>query len=753
MSTIKDVARLAKVSVGTVSNYLTGVKNVLPETAVKIKAAIVDLNYRPNPYAKNLRRNSNMEIGVVLPNTYETYYAYLLAGVETELKKSGYYLNLGFSGDIPENEKDIVDSFLEKNVCGLIIMSCLKGFEYYDRISSTPVVFIDRKVTSRDANFISFNQYETMTYLLSQIYDRGCRRIALVAGPDHFSCELEYARAYRDFFKAKDLGVDENLICHINMTKEEGFRTGISLFQDQMPQSIISTSRLMTNGLEQAAYLADISLDDSMVLVSIGQETLSGYQKNNSIIVSMRPANFLGAKAAQLLQSNIDSPLMFEKQQIILSDKIIGKNLFEPPKAFISARKPGGKKLRVLFLDSPNAHGIIRTHTDFTRRTGIDVDATLCEHGTLLSKLMDKDYLSTFDVCMYDNPWLDILVSKNCFMDITDYINSNLIDTSELLDGLIDKVGQIHGSYYGVPFTFGPQLLLYRRDLFENPRLQDWFEKKYRAKLHVPRTWFEFNVVSSFFTHSLNPNSPVKYGTSLSARNDANLLPELMPRIWAYGGSVFDNDGTPLVTSTAFKKGINSLLETFKYAPEQTLSHSVEDTVQDFYLGRTAMLVSFAAFIADVNNTAKSKITGRIGYSNIPGNHSVLGGWGLAIPASNTNPAAAFEFIRWICDPEMSKFFAILDGQSPLKNVYTNDELANHYPWLPLIYKTYLGNKQRKSIVKQDGSLVPITVIEALIYRHVMSILRQDASTDDAMAALSDELWELVSTREVNASL
>ena len=743
MNTIKDVAKLAGVSVGTVSNYLTGVKNVLPEKASKIKAAISELDYRPNPYAKNLRTNSNREIGVVLPNTYETYYAYLFAGMEAELKKSGYYLNLALSGDTPENEKDIVGSFLEKNVCGLIVMSCLKGSDFYDRITHTPIVFIDRKVTSHDANFISFNQYETMTYLLQQIYDHGCRRIALVAGPDHFSCELEYALAYRDFFNANELPIDESLICHISMTEEEAFRTGISLFQDHSPQAVISTLRLMTNGLEQAAYLAGISLDDDTVLISIGQETLSGFQKYNGI-VTMRPANYLGTKAAQLLKSNIDSPLMFEKQQITISDKILSKNLFEPPKVSVNTLKSAGTKLRVLFLDSPNAHGIIRTHTDFTRRTGIDVDATLCEHGTLLSKLRDKDYLGTFDVCMYDNPWLDILVAENCIMDITDDIQSNQCDTSELLDGLLDKVGYADGRYYGVPFTFGPQLLLYRRDLFENPKLHDLFEKKYRANLHVPRTWFEFNVVSSFFTHSLNPNSPVKFGTSLSARNDANLLPELMPRVWAYGGSVFDDDGNPVVTSSGFKKGLNSLLEAFKYAPEQTLSYGVEDTVQDFYLGKTAMLVSFAAFIADVNNTAKSKITGRIGYSNIPGNHSVLGSWGLAIPASNNNPAAALEFIRWTCDPELSKFFAILDGQSPLKNVYTNDELANHYPWLPLIYRTYSGNKQRKSIIKRDGSLVPITVIEALIYKHVMSILCQNASTDVAMTALNNDLLNLV---------
>lgn len=744
MSTIKDVAKRSGVSVGTVSNYLTGAKHVHPETTKKIKTAIDELNFKPNSYAKNLRTNSNKEIGIVLPNTSEQYYAFLLSGIETELKKAGYYLNLALSNDVPEAEMLIIDNFMKKNISGLIVMSCLRDTEFYDRITGTPILFIDRKVTAREENYVSFNQYNTMTYLMSQLFERGCEKIALVAGPEHFSCEREYAQAYRDFLKARGIEVDESCIRHINMTKEEAFRTGISLFQDVAPQAVVSTSRILTNGLEHAASLAGISLYNDIALVSIGQETFSGFLKYNNIIVTMRPANYLGANAARLLLSNINSPLMFEKQQIILEDKIIGKNLFETAKAPASPKITADKKLRVLFLDSPNAHGIIRTHSVFTRKTGIDVEATVCEHGTLLSKLADADFLRNFDVCMYDNPWLDILVEKNLLLDVTDYIDSNAIDTTTFLNGLLDKVGLVNGRYFGVPFLFGPQLLLYRRDLFENPKLCDAFEKKYLEKLRVPRTWFEFNIVSNFFTRSLNPNSPVEFGTSFSARNAAILLPELMPRVWAYNGSVFDSEGNPLVSSAAFKKGVNSLVEAIKYAPPQTLTYTVENTVEDFYLGKTAMLVSFASFIADVNNNAKSKITGKIGYANIPGNHSVLGSWGLAIPASNEDPSAAFEFIRWTCDPDMSSYFAILDGQSPLKNVYTNDELANHYPWLPLIYKTYSGNKQRKSVKRRDGTLIPITLIETLIYEQIMNIIVKNVSVDDAMATLSSELSALL---------
>ena len=744
MSTIKDVANLAGISVGTVSNYLTSARSIRPETAKKIKAAIEELNYKPNQFARNLRTNSNHEIGVILPNTAEHYYAYLLEGIESEIRKAGYYLNLALTKDIPENELAVVNSMLKKNVTGLIIMSCLKDVDFYDRISGTPLLFIDRKVTSEDSNFVSFNQYETMQYLLSQLFDHGYTKIALVAGPEQFSCEYEYTVAYNDFFKARNIDVDRNLIYHISMTKEEAFRTGISLFQDYSPQAVISTSRLITNGLEQAAFLAGISLYDDMVMVSIGEETLSSVLKYNNIIVTMRPANYMGIKAAKLLLSNIGSPLMFEKQQILLNDKIIGKNLFEVSKAPVTTRKPVERKLRALFLDSPNAQGIIRTHADFTRKTGVDVEVTLCEHGSLLSKLLDKDVIGDFDVIMYDNPWLDMLVSQNLLLDITNHIESNTVDQTIFLDGLLEKVGMVNNRYYGTPFLFGPQLLLYRRDLFEDEKLCDLFEKKYGAKLRVPRTWFEFNIISSFFTRSITPSSPVDFGTSFSTRNDAIFLPELLIRIWAYNTAVFDDDGNPLVTSAQFKKGVNSLVEAFKYAPPETIDYTVEDTVRDFCLGKTAMLVSFASFIADVNNTTKSNVIGKVGYANIPGNHSVLGSWRLAIPASSSDPSAALEFIEWTCDSDMSKYFTILDGQSPLKNVYTNDELANHYPWLPLIYKSYAGNLQRKSLKKLDGTFVPITQIESLIYRYIMLILEKNVSIDEAMSELHQDLVSLV---------
>lgn len=742
MSTIKDVARQAGVSVGTVSNYMTGAKSVSAEMAKQIQAAIDELGYRPNSYAKNLRTNNNLEIGVILPNTYDQYYSFLLAGLEQELKHSGYYVNLALSDDVPEEEIAILDGFMRKDMCGLIVVSCQNNYQYFEGSKRTPTVFIDRKPGLSDVNLISFDAYETTRYLLSELHREGCETIALFAGPAYLSCEADSARAFRDFCAEHEMPDAEKYLRHLRSTKEEAFRTGVEYFSGSKPDAVIATSRNITNGLEQALSLLGISVNNDIRFVSFGQENWSRSVTSNGVLHTMRPAHWLGKKAARLLLDNIKSPLMFEKQQIVMHDKIVGKPLFRS-EVFSPSMIDRTRPIKVLLLDSPNAHAILRTHSDFTRKTGLNVDITLNEHGSLLRRLMNKESVSEFDVVMYDNPWLDILVRGRRLADITAYTESPDFQQDVFLPHLLEKDGIVDERCYGVPFLFGPQLLLYRKDLFENQQLREQFEKKYRTRLRVPRTWFEFNIVSSFFTRKYNPTSPIQYGTAIAAGNEAILMPELMPRVWAYGGCVFDESGRAATHTSAFVKGVSSFIETFSYASPSTRNYTVEQTVADFYNGNIAMLVGFASFVADVNNDKKSKIVGKIGYSNIPGGVSVLGSWALGIPPESKRRDEAFSFIRWTCDPAMSNYFAVLDGQSPLENVYINDELANHYPWLPIIYRSYETNRQRKSYIGKNGVFVPITDVEHAIYKSIDDILQKNCSIDDSLKRLTHTIEQL----------
>ncbi len=743
MSTIKDVAKMAGVSIGTVSNYITKSRPVKQSTAKTIQNAIIELNYKANAFAKNLRNGVNYEVGIVLPNTSDQYYSYILSGIENVLTKSRYYFNLALTNDVAETETKILNSMLEKNICGLIIITSQpqnKEFFLENFINNNiPVVFIDRKIAGIEHNFIAFNNYNTARYIFEEIYKQGFKKIGLVLGLESFSCEEECKKAYLDFCIEKGIEYKEKHILHISQSKEEAFRRAITFLQEQSPNIIFTTSQTLLNGISRASSLIGLRAGKEIFFVSLGQELWSSNIKDMGITGTMRPAHTLGKSAANLLTENIEAPLLFEKQEVILEDKIISKEVFsgtDNPKNFVSKKEV----LKLLFLESPNAYAIKKLKPNFMQKTGIDLDITMCDHDLIMQRILSN---KKYDIIMYDNPWLDYLAEKNCFYNLNDFINSKEFDKESFLFDILERVGNHKGNYYGVPFLYGPQLLLYRKDLFENYEIKKQFEKIHNYKLDTPRTWYEFNIISKFFTQKYNKKSPVKYGTSVASSTQENMIPELMPRLWACGASIFDSKQNITVNTPKFRRGIVNFIETYNYTNQKNKYLSIDQTMQEFYSGKTAMLLVYASFIADENNYRKSGVIGKVGYAHIPGGCSVLGSWGLSVAQNSTKKDSALKFLKWVSDPNMSNYFTILEGQSPLKNVFFNDEMLNHYPWLTLIYDTYSYNRQRKSIVK-NNSRVPIILFEKIVYENIVLILDGKLSMEDALLKMQQELEALV---------
>src|SRR5688572_6912810 len=89
MSTIKDVAKLADVSVGTVSRYLNGYK-IKEENRKKIENAIAALNFKSNPIARGLRTNKTYTIGVLIPRITDIFCTQVIEGIEEILNPLNY---------------------------------------------------------------------------------------------------------------------------------------------------------------------------------------------------------------------------------------------------------------------------------------------------------------------------------------------------------------------------------------------------------------------------------------------------------------------------------------------------------------------------------------------------------------------------------------------------------------------------------------------------------------------------------------
>jgi len=364
MATIKDVAKNAEVSIGTVSNYINGTRVVTPSTAKKIQQAIDSLGFTPNASARNLKTSSSSnEIGVVLPNTYDSYYSNILAGLEKELTESGYTISLSLTNDIPENEISILNRLLSKNICGLITITCLPDqtdfFDKYFFKQNTPVVFIDRKISNPNINFLAFDNNLTIKSMLQELHDHGHSNIGIMVGKKGYFPEDECIRAYRDFHKNNNLKIDENLICRILPSKESAFRTGINLIKDQKPKIIIASSSQIGKGLTEAANLIGLYAADDLRIISLGEESWASTSPSSRNIATMRSSHKLGQEAANTIIANINSPIIFEKHQIFFEDKIIEKGLFNGQiKPTIIKSEKSHKRLNALFLSTSDSAAV-----------------------------------------------------------------------------------------------------------------------------------------------------------------------------------------------------------------------------------------------------------------------------------------------------------------------------------------------------------------------------------------------------------
>ena len=105
MSTLSDVAKMANVSIATVSNYLNHTHPVSAQKEARIKEAIENLHYVPNTTARTLKKKSANDIGVILPNLQDSYYNQIYEGIKSVFSNTSYNLRIQFSEDIQKKKK------------------------------------------------------------------------------------------------------------------------------------------------------------------------------------------------------------------------------------------------------------------------------------------------------------------------------------------------------------------------------------------------------------------------------------------------------------------------------------------------------------------------------------------------------------------------------------------------------------------------------------------------------------------------
>lgn len=743
MATIKDISKITGISVGTISNYINKCKPVSNEKAKIIEDAIEKLKYMPNNAARNLKKMYSNEIGVILPTFSNNYYLDIFIGIRNYFMDFNIFVSVYLSDNDPYIEQKSLNFLVERKVRGIIIVSCQpNNTEYFDYTFSgrdIPIVAIDHEIKDIPQDFITIDNETLVKQITSYLIDKGHRNIALFTGPETYTNERAAITGYCKAYESKGLQYNNRNIRSVCIDKESAFKASTQMINLNNPDYIITTSEILAIGVSESKALLSDFYQKSSNIISLGQDNWNSYTTNNLFTSIKRSIISLGKQGAKLLNERIMHPNK-EKKSLIISDNNYSK-IFNS----ISEMSTYGKNkdyINILMLDNQLSKQLSNIVTRFEKDTGIHVNIKTAPHKMMFDIISNNEKRKEYDILMFNISWLHELVQKNILCDIKDMIEKNKFDCSIYLENSMDYFGQYNDGIYGIPFMYTPQILYYRKDLFNNLEISSQYKEKYHLPLRAPRTWREFHNISEFFTLKHNFSSPTKYGTIIPAAYIECLVPEFYTRLRGYGAKIWDSKNKVCFKSPSMIKAYKDFISDLSLAPDKYMKSNYIDAGNEFIKGTTAMVITYPSFSTDMIDIEKSNVASEIGYGYIPGKESIMYGWSLGVSTNSNKKDEAFKFIEWSCGKEISQYMALLTGQSTITNVLENDYLLSRYPWLNHYRETY--NYAQPLIPPHDkNKVIQRNSIDNIIGKNIYKVINCEVPFLQAIDITHEELHEL----------
>lgn len=326
--TIYDIARKLNIAASTVSRALNNNPIVSEQTRLLIVKTAHEMGYRPNSMAANFRTKRSNTIGIVLPLINRHFFSSVISGVEDVAYKNGFTVTISQSNDNFEKEEKIVHTYFSNRVDGVIISIGMqtKTFDHLRLISerNIPLVFFDRVTDEIQAHKIVVDDYNGAYKATSHLIEHGSKQIAHIGGPLNLKIYEDRLQGFKDAMKAAGLKVNESMLIHNSLTREDGTNAIITLMNAKLkPDAIFCAND--TTALSAIIYLRSIGIKvpQDIAIVGFSNEPFSEVV-TPSISTIRQPGFEIGRKAAELLIAEIKSKSKTHQyQKIVLPTELI----------------------------------------------------------------------------------------------------------------------------------------------------------------------------------------------------------------------------------------------------------------------------------------------------------------------------------------------------------------------------------------------------------------------------------------------
>lgn len=334
MTTIRDVAQHAGVSVATVSRVMNGSANVSPELRERVWEAIKTLNYSPSALARGLNTRISNTIGVCVPSiTKHPFWAQVVSGIEDECRKSGYNLFLCHTESDPQRERDYIELLRTRRADGIILGPSADSVAHLDPLLSPdwPLVLVDRKFRDLDVPAILVDNYRASVEAVEYLIRLGHRRIGVVAGSPAHTVAQDRIRGYQDALTRHGLPVDEGLIWMRSYEDEHAYAaTKALLALPDPPTAIFSCSGRLARGILHTLQEEKVRIPQEMSFL-----TFDDYDwmtlVSPPLTAIAQPAVEMGRQAMRTLLRFIRGEAPSDDREVILKTTFVERASCGPP--------------------------------------------------------------------------------------------------------------------------------------------------------------------------------------------------------------------------------------------------------------------------------------------------------------------------------------------------------------------------------------------------------------------------------------
>ncbi len=324
MTTIRDVARAAGVSIATVSRVLNGSTRVGAQTATRVWTAADALDYWPNSAARSLTTSRTHALGVLLPDLYGEFFSEVIRGIDHAARQEKFQVLIS-SSHASGDELESAARSMRGRIDGLIVMASDPGtVETAGRISETfSVVLLNPCQAVTACSVVSLANFTGARAAVEHLLALGHREIATITGPPGNGDAEERLRGYRQALSHAGISLAATLEVPGDFTELSGHRAAAALLEyTPRPTAVFAANDCMAVGLLSALHQANISVPAEMAVVGFDDIAIARYLSPALTTVHVDTYK-LGQRAVQLLLAGLQSAEPTTPRQEILPATLV----------------------------------------------------------------------------------------------------------------------------------------------------------------------------------------------------------------------------------------------------------------------------------------------------------------------------------------------------------------------------------------------------------------------------------------------